>query len=99
MAPSGVSAKIAEAKIEGDEGTVILHGGGENVLVRSSYELLISDRVDLVTEEGKGIASANGDVLVELEPHLIGDSGLISCLASQAPWASAARMPSIVRLG
>ena len=69
MGVGRVGAGITETEVEGNEGSTVGDCSGEHVGVGAAGELLVSD----------------GDVLVELESHLVGVSGRISCLASQEP--------------
>jgi len=61
--------------------------------------VLVGHGVDVVAASDKWAFGDDGDVLVDLEPHVLGASGRISRLASQAPYATAARTPSGVRVG
>ncbi len=67
-------------------------------MVRAA-EALRDNGVDVMVEPTKDIGCLDGNVLVELEPHWPGTSGMTSCFASQASYAAAARTPSSVKDG
>ena len=85
MAAGWLGAGIAETQVAGDQGARVRDGGGEHVGVGPALEALGGDGVDVVAEGGKRVLGGDGDVLVEFEPHGLGVSGRISCLASHAP--------------
>lgn len=85
MAAGWVGARIAEAEVAGDDSALVGDGGGEHVRVGPAGEVLIEDGLDVVAESDERVLGGDGDVLVELEPHGLGVSGRISCLASHAP--------------
>lgn len=58
---------------------------GEHVRVGQAGQILVRDCVNLVSEGDEGVLGRDGDVLAEFEPHVLGLSGRISCLASHAP--------------
>jgi hypothetical protein len=80
-----VGAGVAEAEVAGDKRPVIGDRGGEHVGVGAAGQILVGDGVDLVAASNERVLGRDGDVLVEFEPHVLGVSGRISCLASHAP--------------
>lgn len=85
MAAGWVGAGIAKSEVEGDQNSLVGDGSGEYVGIGSAGELLVGNCIDVVAQSEKRILGDDSDVLVELEPHVVGESGRISCLASQAP--------------
>lgn len=85
MAAGRVGAGITEAEVAGHQSALVGDRGSEHVGVGLAGEVLFEDGVDVVAESDERVLGGDGDVLVELEPHGLGVSGRISCLASHAP--------------
>lgn len=85
MRTGRVGAGITEAEVEGDERSLVGNSSGKHGGIWSANKLLVGDGVDVVVGGDQRVLGGNGDVLVELEPHVLGVSGRISCFASQAP--------------
>ena len=99
MRPGRVRADVTEAEIERDEHPALGAARCPNVRIRPADEVLIANGVHVVprsNEDGNRLAR---DVLVELDPHEPAGSTCTSCLANQAPYATAARIPSPVNVG
>ncbi|MGH3812133.1 MAG: hypothetical protein ACRDUV_06715 [Pseudonocardiaceae bacterium] len=77
MRSGRIGTKVSESEVEGDEHPLLASAHGEEIPV--------------VAVLGQRRPGSDGDVLVELDPHEPADSEWISCVASHAPYAAAAR--------
>lgn len=94
-----VLPRITEAQVEGHQRAPLCTRSSEHDGIGPAAEVLVDDNVDVVAEMDEWLLCRDGDVLVELDLHVLGESGRISCLASHAPYAIAARTPSTGRVG
>ena len=85
MRTGRVGAGITEAEVEGDERSLVGDSAGKHNGIWSADQLLVGDSVDIVVGGDQWALGGDGDVLVELEPHVVGVSERISCFASHAP--------------
>ncbi len=85
MGSGRVLARVTEPEIDGDERPLVGDGGSEHIGIGPADELFVGHGVDVMSQLDERAGRGDGDVLVELEPHVLGVSGRISCFASHEP--------------
>lgn len=91
MRPGRIGTEVAESEVEGNQHPLLVPAYGEEIGIGRTDEPLVVNRVHVVTVLDQHRLNSDGDVLVELDSHEPADSEWISCLASHAPYAAAAR--------
>ena len=94
-----VCAQVSKSDVERDEQPLFASADVEQRGVGRAGQTLVGDGVDLVACGPQRGFGGDRDVLVEFDLHVPCDSVWISCLASQAPYAAAARTSSSVTVG
>lgn len=99
MGTGWMHPQISEADVKSDQHSLFALSSVHDLRVGRTNESLACDGVDVVATPRQHSCRFDGDVLVELEPHELGNSDRTSCLASQAPYAAAALTPNSSMVG